>query len=145
MTLLTTALQDPSVRAAVAADGAALVEQEIAQKRGLRAAALKAGFKTIKKIKPGIIPEAMSMLLPQFAPVIDPHYAKGLAEGDVDGYFVRHRSEIADALLSVTDARADRARQRVMKKVYFSLRSQAKAHTEAAVPKLSGLIQRHVR
>ena len=145
MSALTTALEDPQIRAAVAADGASLVEEEISGKRGLRAAALKAGFKTIKKIKPGIIPEAMSMLLPQFAPVIDPFYQKGLANGDVDTYFKHHRSEIADALLSVTDARAERAKQRVMKKVYFSLRGQAKTHTEAAVPKLSGLIKRHVQ
>ena len=141
---LSSALNDPTLLKAVAKDGAIMIDAEIAGKRGIRAAALKAGFKTVKKIKPGIIEEALGHLLPEFAPAIDPFYADGIASGDLKHFFTSNASDIADAMLSVTDARAARARQRVMKKVYNALRGQAKTHTQDAVPKLADLISRHI-
>ena len=141
---LSEALNDPVLLKAVAKDGAVMIDADIAGKRGLRAAALKAGFKTVKKIKPGIIEEALGHLLPEFAPAVDPFYERGVASGDLKSYFAQNASQIADAMLSVTDARAARARQRVMKKVYNALRGQAKTHTQEAVPKLADLISRHI-
>ena len=60
---LVQALANAETRAAVAKDGALMIDAEIARKKGLRAAALKAGFKTFKKIRPGIIAEALNHLL----------------------------------------------------------------------------------
>ena len=51
---------------------------------------------------------------------------------------------LADALRAITDAKAARADNRVMKRVYSSLRGQAKVHTAAAMPRVAGLIERHV-
>ena len=142
---LVEALKDDATLRAVVKDGAQLIEDEIKGKRGLRAAALKTGYKSVKAIAPGIIEEALGHLLPEFAPVVDPFYLKAKDSGDVHGYFGRHAGAIADAMLGVTDARAERAKQRVMKRVYFSLRRQAKKHTEAAVPRLARLIDAHVK
>ncbi|MEZ4319633.1 MAG: hypothetical protein R3F61_19110 [Myxococcota bacterium] len=141
---LVAALADDSKKKAVIADSVVLIEQEVADKGGLRGAAIKTGFATVKKIKPGIMAAAVEQLLPAFAPAVDPFYARARESGDVRGWFTGHADEIADALLAITDGKAERAQNRVMKKVYSSLRGQAKLHTAAAMPRLADLIQKHV-
>lgn len=141
---LTEVLTDEGRRRAVARDGAQLVADEVASRSGLRAAALKAGFKTIRRLKPGIIEEAMYALLPSFAPAVDPHWAEAVRSGDPRAYFRKNAQEIAESLLSVTDAKARRAKNRVMLKVYKALRGQALAQTAQSVPRLPDLIEKHV-
>lgn len=143
MTLVET-LEDENKAAAVVVDGAAMIERQVGSKRGLRGMALKAGYKAVKKIRPGIVEEALGSLLPRFAPVIDPHYEDARTTGDVRVYFVRNGDAIAESLLGVTDARARVASNRVMVKAYSSLRSHAKAHVVDAMPDLAKLIIDHV-
>jgi hypothetical protein len=138
-------LKDPARRKQVVAESVQIVEAEVADKSGLRGAAIKAGFATVKKIKPGIIQSAVEKLLPEFAPVVDPFYVEARGTGDVRAWFTRNGERIADALLRITDAKAERADNRVMKKVYDSLRGQAVHHTAAAMPRVASLIERHVR
>jgi hypothetical protein len=137
-------LDDPIRRRVVVSDTVDLIEAEVKSKSGLRGAAIRTGFKTVKKIKPGILPAAVNKLLPHFAPAVDPHYAAAAASGDPRAYFTTHAETIADALLAVTDEKARGAENAVMKKVYGGLRGQAKQHTAAAMPALAELIQRHV-
>lgn len=144
MATLTETLKDPARKSAIVVDGARMVDEEVGKRRGLSGMALRTGYKTIKRLKPGIIESALNSLIPEFAPAVDPHYAKGVESGNVDTYFAGHASDIADALLGVTDARAERAENRVMKKVYSSLRGQAKTHVVESLPRLAELIQRHV-
>ncbi len=136
-------LRDPTKKAAVVRDGVALIESEVGGKRGLRGMALKAGYKTVKKLAPGIIVKMLSALLPDFAPAVDPFYAKAAASGHVEAYFRTHSRAIAEALLAVTDDKAKRAQNRVMLKVYRSLRSHAVGHVEAAMPGLARLVHAH--
>lgn len=141
---LTEVLKDRDKSRAIIEDAAKILDEEVASKSGLSGMAVKGGYKTVKRLKPGMIMAALGMLLPEMAPAIDPFYEKARDTGDVDGYFRSHRGEIADAMLAVTDARAARARNQVMKKVYSSLRPSAREHTMAGVPRLAGLIRKHV-
>ena len=43
-----------------------LVEEEVASKRGLSGAAVKAGYAVVKAVKPGFIKGAIEHLLPDF-------------------------------------------------------------------------------
>jgi len=137
-------LEDEDRRKAVARDGAVIVDEEVAAKKGIRAAALKAGYRTVKALKPGIIQHSLYLLLPRFAPAIDPHWDKAVASGDPHRYFRDRASDIAESLLQVTDERARKADNKVMLRVYKSLRGQAKKYTTESVPRLSGLIEKHV-
>lgn len=138
-------LKDEQKRKAVAKDGAIIVDEEVAAKKGIRAAALKAGYRTVKALKPGIIEHSMYLLLPRFAPKVDPHWSDAVASGDPHRYFRDHAQDIAESLLEVTDERARKADNRVMLRVYKSLRGQAKKYTAESVPRLSGLIEKHVQ
>lgn len=137
------ALKDPVRRRALVVDGAKLVESEVASKRGLRAAALKTGFKGFKKIQPGVVESAVDRLLPHFAPVLDPFWADASQTSDPVAAMTARDSEIADALLGVTDRLSAKAKNRVMVRIYNGLRGQARGHVLAAVPGLSRVILKH--
>jgi hypothetical protein len=56
---------------------------------------------------------------------------------------VGQRSRVADALLSVTDSKADGAQSGVVRKTYTKLRPSAKKHVEEAVPGLAVLLEKY--
>jgi len=138
------ALEDPERRRAVIAGSAALVEAEVARKRGFSGAAIRTGFVSVKRLMPTFVPRALERLMPEFAPAIDPLYARARESGDVERWFTAHAGEIADALLAVTDARAVRADQPVLLKVYRTLRGRARGHVMEAAPGLARLVLEHV-
>lgn len=145
MTTLSQVMVDPTRRAAVVRDAAALVEAEVASKRGLRGAALKAGFKAFQRVQPGIVVRAVDRLLPHFVPAIEPLWAEATASGDPDAWFRQHDDRVAQALLGVTDGFAARAHNKVVLKIYQGLRGSAEEHVRAAVPQLPALIRTHTR
>ena len=122
-----------------------MVRSEVASKRGLRAAALKAGFRAFQAVRPDMMERAVNALLPHFVPVLDPLWREGRDSGDARSWFTQHGSRVADGLLEVTDALAVRAKNRVLVKIYRGLRGQARAHVLAAVPALAVLIDEHLQ
>lgn len=141
---LSEVLVDPARKAAVIADGVRLIEDEVSSKSGLSGLALKAAYRTVLSVRPGIIGFALGHLLPEFAPAIDPLFTAAQASGDVDGWFRTNAGRVADALLAVTDARARKAENRVLQAAYQGVRGQAQGHVVAAVPGLAKMLQRHV-
>lgn len=141
---LVEALRDPSRHGVIIAAGAALVEDEVARKRGLTGTAVRTGFATVKRLRPDFVPRALEALMPDFAAAIDPLHDRARESGDVMGWWLGHSGEIADALLGVTDARAERTDHRVLLRVYRSLRGRARVHVVEAVPGLARLVTEHV-
>lgn len=137
-------LADSQRAAAVFRDSERLLEAEVAKKGGMSGMAVRTGFKSMKKLRPGIVPHALRVLVPQFAPVVDPHYARARETGNTVGYFTTNADRIAQDLLGVTDARAERADNRVLLRVYRTLRPQAAKHVAAAMPELARLCDQHV-
>ncbi|MCS6856149.1 MAG: hypothetical protein NZM37_00415 [Sandaracinaceae bacterium] len=121
-----------------------IIEAEVESKGGLSGMAIKAGYKAVKSIRPGFIQEVVEHLLPEFAEAIEPIYmeAKQKAEPIVP-YFEKQASRVADALLAITDARAQRSRSGVIKATYERLRPLAKSNVEQAVPRVARLIEKH--
>lgn len=139
---LSEALADKDKKARVIEDCEKLIDEEVASK-GITAAPLKLGYKAVKGIKPGFIPHVIESLLPEFATKLDPIWAEGAAKGDPSKFLQAERSRVADALLSVTDAKADHAKSDLVRKTYTSLRSTAKKHVEEAIPRLSRIIAKY--
>jgi hypothetical protein len=131
----------PDVHPQVVAASLELIDAEVSSKRGFSGAAVKTGYKVVKALSPGVIKDAVTKLLPDFATALQPLYERsGGEEGGGDkfaAYLLAHQTEAADALLSVTDAKADGAKNKTIKKTYERLRGGAKAHVEAAIPNLA--------
>lgn len=121
-----------------------LIEEEVKKKGGLSGMAIKMAFTVVKAVKPGFITEAVDHLLDDFARRLEPFYQGARTSGrPLPGYFSERSSEIAEALLGITDARARGAQNAAVKKSYEKLRPTAKAHVAEAVPGLSRIIEKH--
>jgi hypothetical protein len=137
-------LTDDARRETIVQDSLTIVEQEVASKGGLSGMALKAGYKAVKGLKPGFLGNVVRDLLPEFARALEPLYQEARAGGGAVGsHLTSNASRVADALLSITDGKAERSTNNLVKGTYKKLRGTAKTHVEAAVPRLAGLIDKH--
>jgi hypothetical protein len=141
---LTEALTSDSKRSAVVDDCLALIDGEVADKGGLTGLAIKAGYRTVQGIKPGFVKQVVTDLLPEFARALEPIYQEARASGHgVREHFNANATRVADALLSITDEKAKRAKSGMVKGTYEKLRGTAKKNVEAAVPRLAAMIEKH--
>jgi hypothetical protein len=138
-------LLDSGRRPAVVTDLQNLVDEEVAEKGGVSGAVVKTGFAAVKKIKPGIIPAAVDALLDDFTVALEPFYMDYKSSGgnDFGAYLSGRSDEASDALLVVTDARAEMSTRDSIKKVYSKLRPNGKKNVEEALPRLGQLIDKH--
>ena len=137
-------LTAPGRRPEVIADCVTVIDQEVASKGGLTGLAVKAAYATVKAIKPGIIPHAVDDLLDEFAEKLEPFQGQALeASQPVDEYVVGHDGEVAEALLSVTDARAKKSKHATIRKAYEKLRPSGKKHVMEAMPRVGRLLKKY--
>jgi hypothetical protein len=143
MSTLKDILTRPGTRPQVIADCERLIEEEVASK-GLAGIPIKAAYAIVKAIKPGFIPEVIDHMLDDFSDRLDPVYQAALTKNEpVGAYFNAHGGEVSEALLAITDGRAQRAKNQAVKSTYEKLRPTAKKHVEAAVPRIGRLVAKH--
>ena len=141
-------LADPARRPALLTDCERLIEAEVDSKSGLSGLAIKAAYKVVRAVKPGIIRESMDGLLDDFVRRLEPFYAQHRSTGAEPRAFgvalAKRSGEAADALLGITDERARRARNATLKGAYERLRPSAKKHVEEAVPRVGRTLSTHL-
>jgi hypothetical protein len=131
-------------RAEVIDDACRVLDLEVADKRGLSGIAIKTGYKLVQGVKPGFVREVVDNLLDDFLEALDPIYQEALAEGKrPSAHLTENRGRMADALLAITDRRADNAKRPMIKSMYEKLRPTAKKHVEEAAPRLGDLLDRY--
>ncbi len=137
-------LTSDAKKPAVVEDCLALIDAEVGDKSGISGLAIKAGYAAVKGVKPGFIKQAVTDLLPEFATALDPLYQQAKSENkSVSAFFDANTSKVADALLAITDEKAQRSKSGVVKGTYEKLRGSAKKNVEAAVPRLGKMIEKH--
>ncbi|EDM76833.1 hypothetical protein PPSIR1_04473 [Plesiocystis pacifica SIR-1] len=147
-------LTSPGTRERVVDACCALIDGEVARKRGLTGAAVKASFAVVTRVKPGFVRHVVDTLLPEFAEALEPFYRESKAEvegggasGSVGEVFAAkvasRKGEASEALLGVTDRRIGEARSS-LKRAYGKLRPNARGHVEDALPGLIAALQPHV-
>ena len=136
--------KDPAKRRAIVEDAARMLDSEVGDKRGLSGKAVKLAFRAVKGVSPGMIPMSIDALLDDFCVAMQPIWEDCQASGQAArSYFQGRSQDIANALLSITDSRAERSTQRVLKSAYSKLRGQAVKHITESMPRLADLIERH--
>ena len=129
---------------AVVEDCCALIDAEVKDKGGISGLAIKAGYGAVKGIKPGFVRQVVTDLLPDFAQALDPIYQDAKRENKpVAAYFSSNSDRVAEALLSITDAKAQRAKSGVVKGTYDKLRGSAKKNVEAAATRLGEMVAKY--
>ena len=137
-------LNDEVTRAAIIEDVCRLVDDEVAKQRGIGGVAVKAGYKLVQGVKPGFVRNVVRALLPDFAAALEPIREQAVAQGQLVGsYFRAHTPEVAEALLAVTDSRAQSSEHGSVKAAYGKLRGSARKNVESAIPGLGKIIEKY--
>jgi hypothetical protein len=123
------------------------VDQEVAAKSGLSGGLIKTGYAAVKKVRPGIIRSAIDSMLDEFVAALEPYWAAYQSQ-PVPGfgaYLAGRPHEVAQALLAVTDRRAERSSRAAVTNVYGKLRPRGEQNVVEALPRLGDLVERHAR
>ena len=136
--------KNPDSRRAIVDDASAMLDQEVGDKSGLSGKAVKLAFRAVKGVSPGMIPMSIDALLDDFCIAMQPIWEECQASGQsARPYFQSRANDIANALLAITDDRAERSTQRILKSTYSKLRGQAVKHISEAMPRLADLVEKH--
>jgi len=135
-------LNDEAKRASITEDVCRLVDEQVGNQRGISGVAVKAGYKLVQGVKPGFVRKVVEALLPEFAAALEPFREQAVTQGQsVASYFGAHSQEVAEALLAVTDGRAQASKHGSVKGAYGKLRGSARKNVERAVPGLGKIIE----
>jgi uncharacterized protein DUF6918 len=142
MSSLVELLAKEPVRARMIEDCVELIESQVKQKGFI----IKSAYATIKAIKKRFIPETVDTMLDEWLDKLSPHYDRWSANktSSFTDYVVARSDDVAEDLLSVTDARAARTSHTTAKKMYGRMRDGAKKNVIEAIPDLARMIEKHV-
>jgi hypothetical protein len=92
------------------------------------------------------VPEVVEGLLDDWLAKLQPHYDRWSAapSGLFSEYVIARSDDVAEDLLAVTDARAEKTSHTTAKKAYGRMRGSAKKNVIEAIPELSRLIEKHL-
>ena len=137
-------LTAPEIQPDVVKAGITLVDDQISDKSGISGTAVKLAYKTITTFSPDHIHYMVEVLLPSMAEKLQPYWDDfQAAGGGVFGdYLTARGEEVSEALLAITDARAEASDRPMVVKAYKSVRGGAAKNVQAALPDLGALIQK---
>jgi len=148
MPTLVELLGNETKRPTVISECATLIDAQVKQKGFV----IKSAYAVIKGLKKGFINETVDTLLNDWLGKIQPHYEKWVTDRATPGsttpgfadYVISRSDDVAEALLNVTDARAEKTSHTTAKKMYFKMREGAKKNVIEAIPELSRMIEGHL-
>lgn len=123
-----------------------LVETQVDRQGTVRRIALKAGIAVVNAIRPNALSLVVSDLLHQFTHALEPLYQQfHIASGrDFSQFLQMHPDKAVQALIAVTDARAEQLGNAAVREAYRRLRPGAGREVRAALPGLSQIIAEHL-
>ncbi len=133
--------KDP-VRPNVITDCVNLIDAQVKQKGFM----MKSAYATIKALKKKFVPEVVDSLLDDWLGKLQPHYEKWGTQkaSSFSDYLVSRSDDVAEDLLSVTDARAEKTSHTTAKKLYLRMRDSAKKNVIEAIPELSKTLEKYL-
>jgi hypothetical protein len=135
----------PDTQPKVIDDSMALIEQEVTDKSGIAGTAVKLAYRTVNAFAAGHVRHMVETLLPDLAEKLQPYWADFTVSGgsQFGDYLAKRGDEVAEALLSVTDARAEASDRPTIVKAYRSVRGSAVKQVRAALPQVGDLVMRY--
>jgi hypothetical protein len=135
----------PETQPKVIADCYALIQQEVSDMSGISGTAVKLAYKTVITFAPGHVRHMVATLLPEMVNQLEPYWADFATSGGsgFGDYLAKRGEEVAQALLSVTDARAEASDRPTIIKAYRTVRGGAAKHVQAALPQVGELVLKY--
>jgi len=135
----------PEKRRQVVEDCSRLLDAEVARKGGMSGLAIKGAYGLLKKLKPTAVTEAIDGLLDEMLEQLEPFYQRCAGKKPFGDFLKENAAQVAEALLKVTDRRAEKSRHTSLASAYRKLRPGALKHVQEAVPALAELIDGYLR
>ncbi|GAC70520.1 DUF6918 family protein [Gordonia soli] len=129
-------------RPAVVDDLVKVIDAEVADQKGLSGAAVKAGYATVQKVRPGVVAKATDQLLPDFIGALQSFWDTKPAGGAFGDHLAANSEAAAEALLTITDDQVASAKP-ALAKAYNGLRGKAKENVIAALPRVGAAIEKN--
>ncbi|MGX6603353.1 DUF6918 family protein [Micromonosporaceae bacterium Da 78-11] len=129
----------------IAADVQATVEQELSEKSGLSAGAVKLAYKAVTAFAPGYYQHTVELMVPDMLTQLQPFWTdfRTAGGGSFGDYLAKRGEEVAEALLQVTDSMARDSERAAVVKAYNAVRSGAGKHIQAALPAVGTLVEKY--
>src|SRR4051812_40635540 len=142
MTSLVEKLARDPVRPTMINECVELIDAQVKQKGFV----IKSAYATIKAIKKKFVPEVVDSMLDEWLEKIQPHHDKWSATktSTFTDYLVARGDDVAEDLLAVTDARAEKTSHTTAKKMYGRMRDGAKKNVIEAIPALGKMIEKNL-
>ena len=133
--------KDP-VRPNVITDCVNLIDAQVKQKGFM----MKTAYATVKGLKKKFVPDVVDSLLDDWLGKLQPHYEKWGAQksSSFSDYVIARSDDVAEDLLSVTDARAEKTSHTTAKKLYLRMRDSAKKNVVEAIPELTRTLEKYL-
>jgi hypothetical protein len=137
----------PDTKPKVINDCYDLIQQEVSGMSGVSGTAVKLAYKTVTAFAPGHVRYMVGSLLPGMVEKLEPFWADYSASGGsaFGDYLAKRGEEVAEALLTVTDARAEASGRPTIVKAYRTVRGGASKHVQAALPEVGELVLKYAR
>ena len=136
-------LADEGITSGIALECAKLMDEQVSSKSGVSGMAIKSIYKVVKGLRANYIAEAIERLLPETIRALEPMWEEGMQSGDPVRYLTQNSDVTADAILSVTDAKIQRASNKLICTSYNKLRKSVKSDISAAVPGFAEILGKH--
>ena len=138
-------LLEPDVQPQVVEDCCNLIQHEVSEASGISGTAVKVAYKTVTTFMPGHVRYMVGSLLPDMVDKMEPYWAEFASSGggDFGDYLSKHGDEVSEALLSVTDARAEASERPTIIKAYRAVRGGAVKNVESALPRVGELVLKY--
>ena len=142
MSTLAEQIGQPPNRQSLIDDCVGLIDVQVKQKGFM----INTAYATIKAIKKRFVPEVVDALLDDWLGKLQPHYDKWAATKvpSLTDFLVARSDDVAEDLLSVTDARAEKTTHTTAKKMYLKMRDGAKRNVIDAIPELAKMLEKHL-
>jgi hypothetical protein len=129
----------------IAADCQVLVEQELSEKSGISAAAVKVAYKAVTAFAPGYYQSTVETMVPDLMTELQPFWAdyQAAGGGQFGDYLVKRNDEVSEAMLRVTDGMARDSERGAVVKAYNAVRGGATKHISAALPAVGTLVEKY--
>jgi hypothetical protein len=135
----------PDTEPKVVEDCLDLIQQEVSDKSGVAGTAVKLAYKTAVAFAPGYLRSTVETLLPDFTEKLQPFWADFATSGSAEfgDYLAKRSDEVSEALLTVTDAAAERSNRPTIVRAYRTVRGGAGKQIAVALPRVGDLVLKY--
>ena len=146
MASITDKLLAPEVRPLLVNDCVALIDLSVKSTKGFTGIAVKGAYSSVKMIKPRFVEGVVDALLDEWIEKLagfEKEHGERRVAGPLSAYLIQERVRVSEALIAVTDGRAETTKHKTAAKFYHRLRPSALAHVEGSIPDLAALVEKY--